>query len=503
MTTKLKSMEPPTKLTASSVAKLAAQSERFGRCSVVFFPPQFVWTRLQELHRASLRKPDAKHLAPKQARSYYDAVRTASLSQLWVGADSTRQAWFNHLLDAIEQLRSFDGLETPFLSGLNTAQVAGQHGSVERGVRLWRRYGVPAHLGGGHSRSPVLDTTRNAIVFVDHKGLSSLGPKGAHSALLDPKTGGVLAAGSKASGIFDAGVAQDGDPCENFFKAGGALAGTSLGALGGALVTAPGGPAAVGGFIGGAIAGGAGGATIGGALGGALCPGLMQDDSEEEDDTEEETDTETETQNQGTTGGEIGGYGGAGGAGSSPGESIMFGDDNSSGSGQNQSGGESQNQSSSDQNQSSSDQNQSSSDQNQSSSSSDQNQSSSDGSNQSGGDGSSSGSGSGDGNKSGGMPDPDDPHGVPNPDDPHGRSWISDTCAFGSVASHAAYANGAWTFGSVPRLAADGSLASAGFLSAIPAVAETMSQQQSQADQSQSVVDQGLAGDAGRQVETP
>lgn len=446
----------------------------FGRCTIVFYPPSFVWQRLQEFHRASLRKPDKKHLAPKQARSYFDAVRTASLAQLWVGSDATRAAWFNHLLDAIAKSHSFDGLETPFLSGLNTAQVAGHHDAVKRAVHLWHQFGPPAHLGGGHSRSPVLDTKTNSIVFVDHKGLSALGPRGAHAALIDPKAGGVLA-GSKAAGIFDAGVAQDGDSCERNFKAGGAVVGMLAGGLAGGITGAPTVVGAAPGAVAGGLAGGAAGATIGGALGGVICPGYVEGGSAE-----------------GAGGGTAAGTP-SGDPDADPSTSIMFGDDDTS------------NQSSSEGNQSSSDQNQSSSD---------QNQSSSDGSNQSGGDGNDS-SGSGSGNDtSGGMPDPDDPHGMPSPDDPHGFGWISDTCAYGSVASHMSFANGAWSFSSVPRLAADGTIASAGFLAAIPAIAALVNGQsqsraqveaQSQVEQVQAgtVVDKGVLGAASHEVETP
>jgi hypothetical protein len=431
----------------------SAGSVQFESRKLWFYPPQFVWTTLQGLHRASLAgRPDGHHLPAQRARAAYVNGLTAAMGQFWIASDHARCSLFDRLLDAVQHARSFDGLESPFLSGFNTVEVLGDHARVMRAEGLWKSFGAPAHLGGGAQRAFVLDTSTSTVLFLSATAVLSLGVKGAHANLI-ASAAAHLAVQLPQAGLVDAGAAQDGDTCKGLFALGGAIVGGVV--FSGAAGAATAGPGAVPAWAPGAALG----ASAGGIAGNLLCGWITAPSGS-------------------------GGTGGAGGAGQ--GVAIDTTGDNNTGGPTNENAGTvDQTQSSSSEGGASSSQSESNSSQsstegpnasgNGSGSGSGDNSGSGSGDNSGSGSGDNSGTGSGNDNHSGdgGMPNPDDPHGYPDPNSPRGFGAITSTFPTGAgVASYLTRtSSGAWLCHGVAQLTDKGTVAHAGILAAIPGFA--------------------------------
>ncbi len=440
----------------------AGGAVRFANCKLWFYPPQFVWSRLQGLHRASLAaRPDGRHLPAARARQAYTIGLEAALAQFWVASDGARMTLFDRLLDAVATSHSFDGLESAFLTGFNTASVLHDAARLKRAATAWHSYGAPAKLGGGAQHAVLLDTSTNSLSFLNASAVASLGPAGSHANLISAAVAH-LAVQLPQAGLIDTGAAQDGDnTCKGIFKLAGAIVGGVLGA--GAEGAPTGGAGAIPGWLQGAglgatagdivgdmLCGGAGG-TGGGAGGSGGAGGLDIGPTGTSEGNEGELGPVVDQGGTDTNGGQSGESGGQSG-----GESTVQSGGQSGGESTNQSGGQSGGEST-----------------NQSGGQSNENQS---GGNQSGGDqsgGSGDGNGSGGNDTSGGMPNPDDPKGMPNPDDPRGFGAVSGTYPTG--AGIGAYvsrtSSGAWMCHGVPQLGAKGTVAQAGLLAAVPSIA--------------------------------
>lgn len=406
-------------LTTTAAAKALASLD-LQPCTLWFYPPAFVWGRLQEMHRVSLfPAPDRKHLPPAEAKEAYLTALTAVMGHYWVVADAARMALFDQLLDLVAKSRSFDGLESPFLTGFNTAAHLKDRARTTRAAGLWKQYGPPAHLGANMPYTTIIDTGTNSLLFVKASGVISLGPKGAHGSLIDQQAQN-FAEQVVEAGLLDTGVAQDGyGTCMAGNILGGALLGAAVGALAGAAITNTWQGAGAG-----AIAGFEIGGVLGTAAGYYSC---------------EPTSAPTGPATSGTpTGPDEGPQGPAGPTGPDAGPQGPAGPTGPDAGPQGPTGP--------------------------------------------------TGPTSGDGDTtnpngqsvdptqpptSGGMPNPDDPKGYPDPDDPRGFSLVSPTYATGAgIASYFTRASsGAWVCSDVPQIGANGSIANAGFLIAVPSIA--------------------------------
>jgi hypothetical protein len=227
-------------LNAARLVSAAGQVE-FGSGQLWFQPPAAAWSRMQELHRRSVRsaapvtRADVSGLNPGQAGLAYKNVLACTLGQLMVIADADRRQMLEHLLDYVERSRSFDGLESPFLSAMIVAAGASPK-LYAQGQSLWQQLGPPARVGGGRARAPVFNAETHGFVFLDGSLLAGLGRGQVNAAALaaPAQLGQVLAGMTvKAYGINAAVTATDSDFCESAFRVGGAIVGGVLGYLGG------------------------------------------------------------------------------------------------------------------------------------------------------------------------------------------------------------------------------------------------------------------------------
>lgn len=414
----------------------------FKPCRLTFYPPWFVWQRLHELHMVATgqrkkSKSGKKTFPAKKAKAAYGKVLALSMAQMSVIADSSRITMFDGILDAISQLKSLEGLETPFLSGLSSALTLNYSAGITRARSLWSRYQAPRFCGGGASFSMIVDPTTSMTTFIKAATLQQLGPKGAHASIVGKSLGNIVLA-VQSAGLADAGVAQDGDQaCKNRVTwnttvtggiagaIGGAATGVVAGAVaGGTIAGIPslglGAPVGIGlgailGGVGGAITGGLAGGAAGASVGAAKANAVCGDASESTDDTSDTADDSTSA------------------------------DDSSS----------------------------------ESSTQDDTQDTSSSTSDDTGGGDSGSGTDDNSGNDdNSGMPNPDDPNGMPDPDDPHGFALFGATFPVGSAVANAVVpvSAGVWSCHATPALNADGTLARAGLLVAIPAFAKLVGQ---------------------------
>ncbi len=203
------------------------------------------------------------------------------IGQFAVMPDVGRQNLFESLLQSIEHTKSFDGLESVFLTGLNSMGLMGKTDLVTQGLTLWDQIGISIPSDGGSTLTPFLDTSTNTASFLGSNALSSLGPQGANRAVLSQGPGLGLGIQSLAEGDGDGGGTGGNEPSggneptggnepsggsqppggggdpepsliETIFQAAGTLVGAIVG-----LIT-------------GGVAGGQAGAKVGGAIGQAI-----------------------------------------------------------------------------------------------------------------------------------------------------------------------------------------------------------------------------------------
>jgi hypothetical protein len=432
----------PVKSTASLVPNLASSITRndrirFSACRLWFYPSSFVFSRLQRLHRASVAKRrDLRMLPAAKAAAGYRNGLTNALAFFWMAPESARIHFHADLLDVIAKSKSFDGLESLFFTASNAVGKLREAEATKKGADLWAQFGPPAQLGGGATFSLLIDTSANSVSFLNAAAVSSLGPHGPNASMLTDQNIGGLTARLQEAGLFDAGVAQDGDnTCVGIFTAVGAVCGFVAGAFmaaetAGAATTNIASLASFGGTVGGAAglivcghsdSSPAAVAADAGVDSGQGADSSQDDGSQTSSDDGQSVDT---SQDSGAD------------AGANDGQSVDTSQDSSGGS-------------------------------------------------SSGGD--DNGSGTPDPDGSGGMPNPDDPGGLPDPDDPKGFSAVSGTLASAAAVASMVTPSAAGTFlcAGVPQLAANGSIAQAGFLAGAPGLAT----QHAQATASQAQID--------------
>jgi hypothetical protein len=159
--------------------------------------------------------------------------------------------YFDALHDFIRDRGSMDGLDSVLLGASQFAHFAGVHGLGERNQQLLDQIGLPDKLGGGRSRSPVVDPQSLEAVLVDREALVAqlLRPGGRAPRVEDARrrddSGGFLV-DRKDSGLLI-------DFCEVLGTTAGAVAGMAVGTF----VAAKG-----GGVTGGTAAGAAAGKVV-------------------------------------------------------------------------------------------------------------------------------------------------------------------------------------------------------------------------------------------------
>ena len=394
----------------------------FGQCTLWFYPAAFVWQRTQALHRAAQGTAVSRnHLSPALAAAAYENAIISTAAQFSVIADVHRMRFFDHLLDAIATSRSFEGLATPFLSGLNTAGLLHDKQRISRATALWKQYGATAGTGRVLTRAFLIDSGAKTFTAISANALTQMAPHGSKATLITDGAIAHLALQIAQAGLLDAGVAQDGDACKGAWKLG-------FGIVGGLIGGSSAGAGSLGlGSGAGAVAGFSAGVAVGDIVGDFACghssgadPGMGLGPTQ----------------------------GGAGGA--SPGEETGPTETGPTQSGPTDTGptqsgptdtgptstpGDSTNTSNSDGNQNDT-------------------------------------TGSGDNSSGGGMPNPDDPHGIPNPDDPrgsvaHSPTYLVNAGAGSTVARNAA---GVWALTGAPQLTAAIQVQTAGLLSTMPGI---------------------------------
>jgi len=376
------------------------------------YPASFTCKTMQGLHRCAIGKGTSKQLPQAGAKKAYRNALECVLAQFAVAPDEARVLMFKQVLDYVEEHgHSFDGLESLFLTGLNTAGATKHNALVNRGIGLWTKYGAPKAIGGGAKNCHLLDASTDTMYFIDHAGLTRLAPGGKNEKLFE-KHSGDMTRQIEGSGIFNPGEAQDYDSCVRTSKSVGALVGGCFGAVAGMVVTKN--PWAAGGA---ALSGASAGRSLGEEMGQDWCSHERPAGS--------------------ATGGEGAGPGGLGPEGGP-------GPDEGPDSGGGTSGRDELNYTPSDSG----------------GSSQDDSSSSVDSSDDSGGD---------DGDDDAGMPDPDDPDGFPSPEDPRGIPVISMTYPDGAGVKGLVVKSGSgWSMQNLPQLDAQGRLQSYGYLATTP-----------------------------------
>jgi len=426
--------------TASAIDSVfGAQALTFGRATFYFYPAKFAWTRIQGLHKAAHQtRPDGKHLKAARARAAFKTATECVIGQFLVSADASRLRQFDHLLDAIAAAKSFEGLVTPFLSGLNTASLNQAKARVQRAATLWQQYGATAHTGTSGTAGYLVDGTTKSILVVSSKHFVSLAPGGAKASMMTAENIGHLSVQLQGAGLADVGVAQDGDACKGGFKLGFGIVGAVLGGSASGAATL--GTTAVGG----AVVGFGAGAVVGDIVGDFVCGSAKT--------------------------GSDAGAGGAPSAGT--GDQSTSNEDNQS-SQQDQSAEENQ-----------------SSQEDQSS----QDDSSGDNSGDNSGDDHDNGGGMPNPDDPNGIPNPDDPRGSVGFSDTYPTA--------GADALVGRSSSGAWICSGAPQLTATGGLAVAGALAAIPGVAALVGAHTSVANQGISQIGAASVGAVAADVAT-
>src|SRR5215472_13307076 len=87
----------------SNAARATANNQiKFKSCKLWFYPPGFVWSRLQGLHRASLlRRADGHHLPQAWAQRAYKTAWSTTMGSFWSSPTSGRVKLFSALLDTV------------------------------------------------------------------------------------------------------------------------------------------------------------------------------------------------------------------------------------------------------------------------------------------------------------------------------------------------------------------------------------------------------------------
>ena len=88
------------------------------------------------------------------------------LGQFFTIADHQRLVQFGHLLTVIQQLKSFEGLASPFLSGLNTAALAGDTAKVKQACDLWKAHGRTATSSNQLILAFIVDATNKTFAAI-------------------------------------------------------------------------------------------------------------------------------------------------------------------------------------------------------------------------------------------------------------------------------------------------------------------------------------------------
>jgi hypothetical protein len=218
--------------------RVSADAIRYEKGIVYLYPLPRNWQRLQELHYKVVGAPQgpdplviSPRLSPEYAQGAYRYSLACTLGHFAVLDTKSQVAVYTSLLDFITAARSFDGLESVFLTTLNVVGLAEDRALFRRGRALWNRLGPPKQIGGGWSTSPFLEMRTHAMGFLDKAELTEVDAE-----LKDPAIMG-------ASAVFgerilskvadDANQVMSGDNGEpsTFAKSVGIAAGVAAGAV--------------------------------------------------------------------------------------------------------------------------------------------------------------------------------------------------------------------------------------------------------------------------------
>ena len=162
----------------------------------VFFTPQARgWQRLQEIYA---RDPEEGDKRSRARRCVYRNALLAVLAQIQF-QPKARNGLFQSLLAHAEHTRSFDGLETPFLTLLHCAYLDRDRHLFDHALAVWDKYsGKPKVPGAGPAR--FYDVEKRTATFFTAAAVKSVRAGGEHRGVL--AWGPELAAHLSGLGVF-------------------------------------------------------------------------------------------------------------------------------------------------------------------------------------------------------------------------------------------------------------------------------------------------------------
>ncbi|HEV2639095.1 MAG TPA: hypothetical protein VGX23_28380 [Actinocrinis sp.] len=237
--------------------------------------------RMRELHVRAVYPEHPVSLASVRrlnrhgARALHQRAVTAALATFRAASDADRQELCRGVFHYARSVGGSDGIESVLLSAIVSANRLSPR-LAAAGLEIWQQVGAPAHLGGGLSLTPVLDTSAGVVSFLSQADLAGFGADLSVQTGMGPARAG----GPGALGAGGSEAAADKDStCVGIVAIGLGI----LGAVGGVLVTnaAMGSSTStstrnsgdVGAGIGGSIAAGGVGLALGQQLCGDAAPG--------------------------------------------------------------------------------------------------------------------------------------------------------------------------------------------------------------------------------------
>ena len=149
----------------------------FDPCLVRLYPTARAYLHLRYLHLKSVSENVKKTERTDALEAYVDALVTC-LAYLVVIPSKLRRPLLRRLIQFVSFAKSFDGLESVFLTLLTDAEQAGDAALMNAALGAWAMYGPPKEPGGGLACSFLLDPRTHFVTAVEQSALEHLGDGG-------------------------------------------------------------------------------------------------------------------------------------------------------------------------------------------------------------------------------------------------------------------------------------------------------------------------------------
>jgi hypothetical protein len=182
----------------------ASVPETYRQVRILTLPMNRQWRRLQAIYA---RQEDDSDTRTRARRCVYRNALISTMGQAQLQA-SSRGLMLESLLECVDDTKSFDGLESPFLSLMSAAFLMQRRELFETGIELWKQHHSPKAAGTAPVR--LYDFEARTVTYFQPETYRSLFPDSRNSDVLawDPELAGNLT----RLGAFTIGKAFDPTP---------------------------------------------------------------------------------------------------------------------------------------------------------------------------------------------------------------------------------------------------------------------------------------------------